>query len=179
MRRLPPVGSMQAFVEVARLGSLKSAAAQLALSSPALTRRIQSLEQFLGAPLFERVHNGIQLNARGDAFYAEIAPHIDAMAAAVERIRDPRQGMRLRIAVPSLFASQRLMSALPSLRARHPSLLVDVDTGADRLAELGDDVDAVIAIAADVDPRFYSRLVERGRVVTIGSRVMLEGKQPI
>jgi LysR family glycine cleavage system transcriptional activator len=175
MRRLPPVGSMQAFVEVARLGSLKAAAEQLALSSPALTRRIQSLEQFIGLPLFDRAHNGIQLNARGESFYTEIAPHIDAMARAVERIGDPARGTRLRIAVPSLFASQRLMPALPSLRAQHPRLLVDVDTGANRLARLGDDVDAVIAIAEKIDDRFYSRLMERGEVVTIGSRALLEG----
>ena len=170
---------MQAFVEVARLGSLKAAAEQLALSSPALTRRIQSLEQFIGLPLFDRAHNGIQLNARGESFYTEIAPHIDAMARAVERIGDPARGMRLRIAVPSLFASQRLMPALPSLRALHPSLLVDVDTGANRLARLGDDVDAVIAIAEAVDDRFYSRLMERGRVVPVGARTLLEGREAV
>lgn len=179
MRRLPPVGSMQAFVEVARLGSLKAAAEQLALSSPALTRRIQSLEQFIGLPLFDRAHNGIQLNARGEAFYAEIAPHIDAMARAVERISDPARGMRLRIAVPSLFASQRLMPALRSLREEHPRLLIDVDTGANRLARLGDDCDAVIALSASIDDRFYARLLERGRVVTLGARSLREGPSAI
>jgi len=170
---------MQAFVEVARLGSLKAAAEQLALSSPALTRRIQSLEQFVGLALFDRAHNGIQLNARGESFYAEIAPHIDAMAQAVERLSDPARGMRLRIAMPSLFASQRLMPALPSLRAEHPSLLIDVETGANRLARLGDDVDAVIALAADIDDRYYSRLLERGRVVTVGSRQLREGENAV
>lgn len=170
---------MQAFVEVARLGSLKAAAEQLALSSPALTRRIQSLEQFVGRPLFDRAHNGIQLNARGESFLIEIAPHIDAMARAVERISDPARGMRLRIAVPSLFASQRLMPALLSLRKQHPGLLIDVDTGANRLARLGDDVDAVIAIAAEVDDRFYSRLLERGRVVPVGAKSLRAGNDAI
>ena len=179
MRRLPPVGSMQAFVEVARLGSLKAAAEQLALSSPALSRRIQSIEQFIGLPLFDRAHNGIQLNARGEAFYAEIAPHIDAMARAVERISDPDRGMRLRIAVPSLFASQRLMPALPSLRDRHPNLLIDVDTGSDRLGRLGDDVDAVIAIAATIDDRYYARRLERGQVVTVGAKSLRDGENAI
>ncbi|MEO5640495.1 MAG: LysR substrate-binding domain-containing protein [Sphingomicrobium sp.] len=170
---------MQAFVEVARLGSLKAAADQLALSSPALTRRIQSLEQFVGLPLFDRAHNGIQLNARGTAFFEEIAPHIDAMAQAVERIRDPSSEMRLRIAVPSLFASQRLMPALASLRHDLPNLVIDVDTGPNRLARLGDDVDAVIAIAAQIDDRYYSRLLEQGRVVSVGSRDLLTGKGAI
>lgn len=176
MRRLPPVGSMQAFVEVARQGSLKAAADQLALSSPALTRRIQSLEQFVGVSLFERQHNGIQLNPRGAAFYAEIAPHIDAMAQAVERMQDPAREMRLRVAVPSLFASQRLMPALSSLRAEHPTMIVEVDTGPNRMARLGDDLDAVIAIASAIDVKHYSRLLERGTVVAIGSRELIDGR---
>ena len=70
MRRLPPVGAMQAFVHVARLGSVKAAAESLALSSPALTRRIQALEDFVGIPLFERQHNTIQLNPEGSSFLA-------------------------------------------------------------------------------------------------------------
>src|SRR5690348_12438423 len=88
VRRLPPLGSIQAFVQVARLGSLKAAADALALSSPALTRRIQSLEQFVGSPLFSRHHNVVELNERGLAFLDEIGPHLDAIATAVERVSE-------------------------------------------------------------------------------------------
>jgi len=42
MRRLPPLTAIEAFVQVARLGSVKAAAEALALSSPALTRRIHA-----------------------------------------------------------------------------------------------------------------------------------------
>jgi LysR family glycine cleavage system transcriptional activator len=180
VRRLPPLGSIQAFVEVARLGSMKAAADSLALSSPALTRRIQALEQFMGVDLFERHHNSVQLNRRGDAFLSEIRPHLDALAFAVERaVRDGR-ALRLRIAVPSLFASQRLMPALPSLRERHPDLLIDVDTGANRLSRLGDGVDAAIVITAEVHDRHYSRILERGRIIAIGSRSIFErGGKPL
>ena len=179
MKRLPPLGSIQAFVEVARLGSLKAAADSLALSSPALTRRIQSLEQFMGCSLFERQHNAVLLNARGRAFLGEIEPHLDALALAVERATDDGREMRIRIAVPSLFASQRLMPALPSLRQRHPKLLIDVDTGANRISRLGEGVDAAIAITEAVSDRHYSRLLERGRVIAIGSRNLVQGEPPM
>jgi LysR family glycine cleavage system transcriptional activator len=173
VRRLPPLGSIQAFVEVARLGSLKAAADSLALSSPALTRRIQSLEQFMGSALFDRQHNGVLLNARGRAFLSEIEPHLDALAVAVERATDDGRDMHIRIAVPSLFASQRLMPALPSLRQRHPKLFIDVDTGANRISRLGEGVDAAIAITEEVADKHYSRILERGRVIAIGSRDLL------
>jgi LysR family glycine cleavage system transcriptional activator len=170
VRRLPPVGSIQAFVTVARLGTLKAAAETLALSSPALTRRIQSLEQFIGAPLFDRQHNSVELNTRGAAFLAEIEPHVDALSLAVERVSTPPNSLRVRIAVPSLFASQRLMPALPALRARHPTLTVEVDTAPNRLSLLNEGADAAIVISEDVDKRFYSRLLGKGRVAAIGSR---------
>src|SRR5438874_8238907 len=164
MRRLPPVGSMQAFVHVARLGSVKAAAESLALSSPALTRRIQALEEFVGVRLFERQHNAMQLSAEGASFLDEIAPHVDALAAAVERASGPDKAMRIRLSVPSLFASQRLMPLLPSLKDRHPNLQVSVDTASSRLSRLGSELDAAIVVATHIDDNVYSRFLEEGRV---------------
>jgi LysR family transcriptional regulator, glycine cleavage system transcriptional activator len=169
VRRLPPLGSIQAFVHAARLGSVKAAADSLALSSPALTRRIQSLEQFIGTSLFERQNNSVQLNDRGKAFLADVEPHIEALSSAVERVGDNGR-MRIRLAVPSLFASQRLMPALPSLRRKQPNLLIDVDTGANRISRLSDGVAVAIAITERVEEKHYSKMLERGRIVAIGSR---------
>jgi LysR family glycine cleavage system transcriptional activator len=177
VRRLPPVGSIQAFVAVGRLGSIKAAAEALSLSSPALTRRIQSLEQFVGAPLFDRQHNSVELNIRGGAFLAEVERHVDAIALAVERASTPPNSMRLRIAVPSLFASQRLMPALPALRARHPNLTVEVDTAPNRLSLLYEGADAAIVISERIDDRLYTRQLGRGRIAAIGSR-QLDVREP-
>src|SRR3546814_15120563 len=76
MRRLPPLTAVEAFVQVARLGSIKAAAEALALSSPALSRRIQALERFVGHKLFERRHQAVHLNADGARLLAEIAPSL-------------------------------------------------------------------------------------------------------
>ena len=51
MRRLPPLRSLEAFLRVAKLGSAKAAASELALSPPALSRRIKALEDFIGKSL--------------------------------------------------------------------------------------------------------------------------------
>lgn len=178
MRRLPPVGSIQAFVAVARLGTIKAAADSLALSSPALTRRIQSLEQFVGTPLFDRQHNSISLNTRGAAFLAEVEAHVDAIALAVERVSTPPKSMRLRIAVPSLFASQRLMPALPALRTRHPNLTIDVETAPNRISLLSEGADVAIAISERIDERLYARELEKGRIAAIGSRHLGDVREP-
>jgi LysR family glycine cleavage system transcriptional activator len=173
VKRLPPLTAIEAFVQVARLGSVKAAAEALSLSSPALTRRIQALERSVGRPLFERRHQAVQLNPDGEKLLAEIGPPIDALATALERASGPT--MRLRLAVPSLFASQRLMPNLPSLRAAHPDLHIDLDTGMNRLSRLDDGIDAAIAIAAEVDPALYSRRIDNNRIIAIGARHLREG----
>jgi LysR family glycine cleavage system transcriptional activator len=179
MRRLPPLTAIEAFVQVARLGSVKAAAEALALSSPALTRRIQALERNVGHPLFERRHQGVNLNPDGERLLTEIGPSIDALAAAMERAAGNREMMRLRLAIPSLFASQRLMPNLPSLRAEHPELHIDIDTGPNRLARLDDGLDAAIAITTEIDPSLYSRRIDNNCVIAIGSREVQDGPRAI
>ena len=85
MKRLPPLTAVEAFVQVARLGSVKAAAESLALSSPALSRRVQALERYVGHPLFERRHQAVQLNPDGERLLAEIGPALDALGLAMER----------------------------------------------------------------------------------------------
>jgi LysR family glycine cleavage system transcriptional activator len=179
MRRLPPLTAIEAFVQVARLGSVKAAAEALALSSPALTRRIQALERNVGHPLFERRHQGVNLNPDGERLLTEVGPSIDALAAAMERAAGNREMMRLRLAIPSLFASQRLMPNLPALRAEHPELHIDIDTGPNRLARLDDGLDAAIAITTEIDPSLYSRRIDNNCVIAIGSRELQEGPRAI
>jgi LysR family glycine cleavage system transcriptional activator len=172
MRRLPPLTAIEAFVQVARLGSVKAAADALALSSPALTRRIQALERFIGRPLFERRHQGVSLNPDGERLMSEIGPALDSLAMAMERATGESSLMRLRLGVLPLFASQRLMPHLAELRARHPDLHIDIDTGPHGLARLDDGLDAAIGMATEVDPSLYSRRIDTNRILPIGSRAL-------
>jgi LysR family glycine cleavage system transcriptional activator len=88
----------------------------------------------------------------------------------MERATGQVEMMRLRLAVPSLFASQRLMPNLPALRALHPDLHIDIDTGPNRLARLDEGLDAAIAITTEIDPSLYSRRLDSNCVIAIGSR---------
>jgi len=176
LRRLPPLTAVEAFVQVARLGSVKAAAEELALSSPALSRRVQAMERFVGRSLFERRHQAMMLNTDGELLLARLAPALDALAEAIDSTTGDAELLRLRLAVLPLFASQRLMQRLPELRALHPELHIDIDTAAHGLSRLGEGVDAAIVLARDVDPSLYSRRLDRNKVTAIGARRMLEGR---
>ncbi|MBC9034547.1 LysR family transcriptional regulator [Sphingomonas sp. JC676] len=179
MRRLPPLTAIEAFVQVARLGSIKAAAEELALSSPALSRRVQSLERFIAKPLFERRHQALKLNDDGERLLGLIAPALDAMTDAVEAMTSGTELLRLRLGVLPLFATQRLLPKLPELKRRHPELHLDVDTAGHGMARLGDGLDAAIVIARDIDPGLYARRLDRNRVHVIGARALIEGPNPV
>ena len=179
MRRLPPLTAVEAFVQVARLGSVKAAAEELALSSPALSRRIQALERFVGRALFERRHQAMILNNDGEQLLARVAPALDALAVAIDATLGESELLRLRLNVPPLFASQRLIGRLPELRARHPTLHIDLDTQPHALARLGEGLDAAIIITREVDPAFYSRKIAQSRIAAIGSPGLRDGPDGI
>jgi len=179
MRRLPPLTAVEAFVQVARLGSVKAAAEALALSSPALSRRVQALERFVGRSLFERRHQAMILNSDGETLLARLSPALDALAAAVEAGTGEAETLRLRVNVPPLFASQQLMGSLPQLRDAHPELHLDIETAPHGLSRLGEGLDAAIALAREVDPSLYSRKLLRPKVVVIGAATLLHGPDAI
>ena len=168
MRRLPPLTALEAFVQVARLGSVKAAAEELALSTPALSRRIQALERYIGRPLFERKHQALEINADGTDLLNDIAPAIDVMSVAIEKLMSGGNQLRLRLAVMPLFASQRLLPLLGQLRQAYPLLHLDIETTPH----------AVIILAREVDSSLYVHELGKEYIHLFGNRDKLL-EQPI
>ncbi len=179
MRRLPSLAAVEAFVHVARSGSIKAAAEELALSSPALSRRIQTLERFVGRTLFERRHQAIVLNEDGDKLMGEIAPILDSLTDAIENLTSGQPVMRLRLGVPPLFASQRLIPAMTKLRELHPTLHLDIDTAAHAITRLGEGLDTAIVLAREVDAALYSHQLDSNMIYPIGARRLTQGAHAI
>ncbi len=168
-RRLPPLRALEAFLRVVRLGSARAAATELGLSPSALSRRIGTLEEFVGKKLFTRAHQAMQLTDEGRAFHDAVAPHIEALAAAVEAQSDKVGLMRLHLGVLPLFGSQRLFPRLPELRKLHPRLHIDIDTGPHLLDRVGDTLDAAIILHHEPDPSLHAVRLDHNRVYAIAS----------
>ncbi len=170
MRRLPSLSGVEAFVVVARTGSIKVAAEELSLSSPALSRRIQSLERFVGRPLFTRGHQSMRINEDGERLMLLVGPALDQLSDAIESMASGNGAlMRLRLGVLPLFAAQRLIPRLPELRERHPALHIDIDTAPHAAARLGDGIDAAIILAREPDSSVFAARLDRNKVFPIAS----------
>ena len=178
MRRLPPIRALEAFVRTVRLGSARAAADELGLSPSALSRRIANLEEFTGRKLFSRSGQTMKLTDEGRHFYDIVAPHLEALAIAVETQSENLQLLRLRLGVLPLFGTQRLFPRLPELRARHPRLHIDIDTGPHPLDRVGDTLDAAIALVTDPDPSFHMVRLDQNKVHAICARWLAEELGP-
>lgn len=173
MRRLPPLRSLEAFVRVVRLGSARAAAEELGLSPSALSRRIGNLEEFTGRKLFSRSGQSMKLSDEGRAFYDKVAPHLEALALAVEAQSENLQLMRLRLGVMPLFGTQRLFPRLAELRSLHPRLHLDIDTGPHLIDRVGDTLDAAIALTENAGPGFHTVRFEQNRLHAIASTALV------
>ena len=97
--------AMQVFVSVADSGGFAPAARALAMSPPAVTRAIASLEDRLGTRLFRRTTRSVQLTESGERFLLDCRRILldleEAEEAAVGSHAAPRGA--LRITAPALF----------------------------------------------------------------------------
>ena len=79
---------LEAFVLVARLGSVKAAAKVLGVSEPAVSGALAALRQHLGDPLVERTPNGMDLTPGGKRLVTIASQMVNLAVEAEVAIRD-------------------------------------------------------------------------------------------
>lgn len=77
--------ALRSFVAVAEARSIGRAAARLGVGQPALSRRIQDLEDQVGVTLFERHPRGVRLTTAGEAFLGDARRLLDEAERVLER----------------------------------------------------------------------------------------------
>jgi len=116
----------------------------------------------------------MQLTDEGRSFHDAVAPHIEALAAAVEAQSDAIGVMRLHLGVLPLFGGQRLFPRLPELRKLHPRLHIDIDTGPHLLDRVGDTLDAAIVLMAEPEKSLHAVRLDHNYVYAIASQALAE-----
>lgn len=79
---------IEAFVEVARRGSVTAAARALGRSQPAVSHRLRQLEEQLGVALFEKAGRGVRMTQRGEWLLEEceqVLARLRAMPALLQQ----------------------------------------------------------------------------------------------
>jgi len=122
------LAQLQSFALVARLGSVKAAAAELEVSEPAVSVAVAALRKELGDELFVRDGRGIALTPGGRRL-AALAGEILGLAEQARRsVQDsPGAPRRLQIAATNVVA-EHLGPLIEAFTARDDDLEIEVDS---------------------------------------------------
>jgi DNA-binding transcriptional LysR family regulator len=114
--------TLACIAEVARSGSIRRSAERLAITPSALTRKIQDFEEELGQPIFERLPQGMRLNAAGEL----VIRHVRGQVSDFERMRSQLadlSGVRrghVAVACSQAFAHELVPGEIEAYRSSHP-----------------------------------------------------------
>lgn len=133
LRQTPPLEAAEAFLVAARAPSFRAGAAELALSPSAFSRRIQLLESFVDASLFDRSGPTPKLTELGARYLDEIAPALEEIRRATRRLRS--QEGAVRVSASHSFAVTWLMPRLAELRERGLEIELIIRQGLDGLRD--------------------------------------------
>ena len=162
--------ALETFLAVHRRGGVSPAAAALARTQSAISRRLALLEDALGTPLFERVGRRMVLSEAG----AALLPHAERVVAAIDDARSAVDAVKtgvagsVRVVAVGTLADAALSRTLQRLRAEHPGLDLRLHTATS--AEVSAQVRAGAATIglryfADRAPELDCRIVRHERLV--------------
>lgn len=120
---------LKTFVAVAEHGSFAKAANAIFITSTAVMKQINSLEERLGITLFERTNHGLQLTSAGKSFLQDAKYLIDYSDKAIKKARkidnkDRRQSIRIgtSIMTPATF----LLDVWAEVQKCNPHLKIEL-----------------------------------------------------
>jgi len=114
------------FVAVAEALNFTKAAAQLRVAQPALSRRVQDLEDEIGVDLLRRSPRGVTLTAEGKLFFDEVRELLKRTDESVEKVRKLARGEygELRVGFAPTSTVEILPPALAAFRKSVPGAKV-------------------------------------------------------
>ena len=124
---LPSLAALRVFEAAGRHLSFTNAAAELCVTTSAVSRQIRALEDELGRPLFERQARGLVLTKEGAAYLAHVADALRRLDQASATLRGDGSRRTLRLSVLASFAGNWLVPRLPAFERAHPAIDVAME----------------------------------------------------
>ncbi len=142
---------LRAFAGVARLGSVKAAAAELDVTEAAVSMHVRSLRNELDDPLFSRSGSGISFTPGGLRLATRAVELLGLQEQTRREVRSAAGGKRvLRVAASSLFTEFAAAGLIELFSKRADDLEVELsEVAASRLSSLLETMGADIAIGPD------------------------------
>jgi DNA-binding transcriptional LysR family regulator len=171
------LNALNAFLAVARRRSFAAAAAELGISSSALSQSVRQLEARLGTVLLLRTTRSASLTEAGRRLLEQAGP---AVSQAVEALRaaSARPGEltgKVRLSVPEIAVPFVITPVVPGFIARHPKISVEVQVENRRIDIVANGFDAGVRLEEFLErDMVHVQLTEAFRFVVVGAPSYLE-----
>ena len=172
---------LEVFVAVVEAGNFSLAARELDVAVSSVTRRIDGLEEELGAKLFRRGHRKLALTDAGQHFLGTARNVLTELSAARDQLssgdNEPR-GL-LTVTAPSSFGRRHIAPAVQTFLERYPHMRVDLQLS-DRVMDLAmERVDLAIRIGRDLSGDLVAaRLAPLRRLVCAAPSYLRKAGRP-
>jgi LysR family transcriptional regulator, glycine cleavage system transcriptional activator len=167
-----PLHVLPGFVAAARARNLSRAAATLHVTVSALSHQMRGLEELLGYRLFHRGPRGLTLTPAGERLFGQVAPHLDAISAALAP-QPARNPDALTVSVMPSVASSWLIPRLPDFTARHPEVELNLESTSDVVDFDRQEVDVAIRFGQGDWPQLRTHLLFDEWVIPVCSPGLL------
>jgi DNA-binding transcriptional LysR family regulator len=172
-----PFAQLQAFLAVARHRSFAGAARELGVSRSAISQTVRQLEEQLRVALLVRTTRSVSTTDAGRRLVEGAGPALgQALATLTEVSAQPGETVgRVRVSVPSFAVPFVIAPVLPTFRARHPRIEVEVAVD-DRLVDIvAEGFDAGVRLTEIIQRDMVQvRLTDPFRFVVVGAPAYLK-----
>ena len=135
--RLPSIDALSAFEASARLGSFERAATELHITASAVSKRVATLEDLLGAQILTRGPKALSLTALGKDYLAQVQQVLQLLGDMPQHQRKVQRTERLVLSALPTFARRVLMPRLYEYVDAHPELDLEILTSIPYLDVVG------------------------------------------
>ncbi|QNP59224.1 LysR substrate-binding domain-containing protein [Paenacidovorax monticola] len=166
---------MAFFSLLARCGSFSAAARELAVSTPAVSKRLAQMETRLGVQLLHRTTRRIGLTPEGETYLLHarrILAEIDDMEQLVSRTQSTPQGL-LRVNATLGFGRSHIAPLISAFARRHPQVQVQLQLSVDPPPLASDAFDVCIRFGEPPDARVIARRIAPNRRLLCASPAYL------
>ena len=166
------LSQLQMFLVVARLRSFSGAARELGVSTPAVSQAVRQLEEQLRVVLLTRTTRSVSLTDAGRRLLEGAGPALgQALATLTEVSAQPGETVgRVRLSVPRAAMPYVITPVVPTFRARHPRIEVEVVIEERFVDIVAEGYDAGVRLSESIERDMVQvRLTDAFRFVVVGA----------
>ncbi|WP_142502474.1 LysR family transcriptional regulator [Klebsiella sp. 2680] len=169
------------FIRIVELGSISAAARELALTVPAASRRLRSLEDQMGVRLLQRTTRSQSLTPEGEILYRHARQWLDEVDYVEQQISERRTEIvgNLRMTAPVALGRRYVAPAIATFCARYPALQVQLLLSDSVLDPVENGLDIAIRFGGLHDSSYISRrLVDNHRILCASPAYLQQAGMP-